>query len=392
MSLLGAAVLSSAVGYAAQALVGGQTATQRRSVISAALPGGWDITEIVSVEGGPTLFATKSEAGGPTRCAYLGVNEDTLHIASVQSVSCVAESALGAPIALVIEYVHGPYEMQAHIARISPDGKATVGPSVMAIPFVSDTRPVWAVGGDSAWLYDVATPEGPLLLQVSPVTGRVERSIPIPVKLYRPVMVADRAGVWIGVTPGGASGESGSPIYFVPSSSGKPTLAWSGGVSDFWAYSDANQVWFAVYTAGLHEVSSLRLIRFDGSDTRPSENIVISGANASRFGSLGDVVGDGAVSVWTLTWPENVGEGAGCGPAAVERLDLSNGTAEVVGHVRPPTTDYFDTCDGLDNGQAVVIQNYLYVLTDRVIALLPAKGYGYGRISSVNVSTTPPKG
>ena len=219
-----AVLVSAAVGFAVSSAETGQK--PEASMTSTSVPNGWIVSEIVVVDGHPALFAMKagsqpspSDPDGGI-CKLFHVADDPLRLTTNETVSCELGPDVGSRVGLLIEYVKGPYQMQAHIVHFGTHGGAVVGPSIMAIPYVSDTRAVWAEGVDADWLYDVATPSGPLLLEISPRTGAVERRISMP-KLFRPVMVTDTSGLWIGLTPGGANGgPAGSPIYFVPEKSG----------------------------------------------------------------------------------------------------------------------------------------------------------------------------
>src|SRR3954470_21715650 len=55
----------------------------------------------------------------------------------------------------------------------------------------SDTRPQWAYGGGSLWLYDVATTNGAQLLRYSFRTGELQQRLHFPVRLFRPVLAAN---------------------------------------------------------------------------------------------------------------------------------------------------------------------------------------------------------
>jgi hypothetical protein len=90
----------------------------------------------------------------------------------------------------------------------------------------SDTRPQWAYGGGSLWLYDVATTSGPQLLRYSLGTGRLQRRWRFPVRLFRPVLAANDDGAWLmAATNGGVSGGGaarGVPLPPPPPAPGPP--------------------------------------------------------------------------------------------------------------------------------------------------------------------------
>jgi hypothetical protein len=357
-----AVLVSAAVGFAVSSAEAGQT--PEASMTSTSVPIGWIVSEIVVVDGHPALFAMKagsqpspSDPDGGI-CKLFLVADDPLRLTTNETVSCGLGPDVGSRVGLLIEYVKGPYQMQAHIVHFGTRGGAVVGPSIMAIPYVSDTRAVWAEGVDADWLYDVATPSGPLLLEISPRTGAVERRISMP-KLFRPVMVTDTSGLWIGLTPGGANGgPAGSPIYFVPEKSGGPVLAWRSGASDLWAYASNDSVWFGVNFIGPSGFR-VRLVRFTGTGLRPVENI------PSTLGDAENVIGDSSSSIVTLETNGSTGFGAGCGPTSVSRVDLANGLIRVLARLAAGPTNYFSSCNGLIDGQGVELAGRVYLLDGR---------------------------
>ena len=87
-------------------------------------------------------------------------------------------------------------------------GQPSAGHVVMTYAHSSDVDAVAVVGGEWLWIYDVATTNGPELLQISAVpTGAVVGTVVTP-QLFRPIMAANDDGVWLGpaVNGGGPSG------------------------------------------------------------------------------------------------------------------------------------------------------------------------------------------
>ena len=72
----------------------------------------------------------------------------------------------------------------------------STGKVVFTYQDASDTRPASAYGGGYLWIYDVRTPKGAQLAQVSASTGRLVRTIVMP-QVFRPLMAADDDGVWL---------------------------------------------------------------------------------------------------------------------------------------------------------------------------------------------------
>lgn len=125
----------------------------------------------------------------------------------------------------------------------------------------SDTKPIWAYGGGSVWLYDVATTNGPLLLRYSLASGALVQRVRMP-KLFRPVLVADDDGVWLMASPeGGIAGEKVAGLYLVRNGASSPTVVHREGRAALWLAAHAHTVWVETLTGA----TTFSLWRFDGT-------------------------------------------------------------------------------------------------------------------------------
>ena len=178
---------------------------------------------------------------------------------------------------------------------------------------------------------------------------------------------------------GGASGASGSPIYFVRAGSNRARVVWRGGNSVWWALSDAGQVWFDVFDARLSASHDQRLVRFDGAGPRPALDVAITGP-AATWVTYESVIGTRSDGFWTLSWPSSSGEGLSCGSAAVLRIDPRTARASVTARLPAPTVDEYDGCNGLDTDEAVVSGGRLLVLAGQSSSL---RANGYAQLDAV---------
>lgn len=125
----------------------------------------------------------------------------------------------------------------------------------------SDTKPLWAYGGGSVWLYDVATTNGPLLLRYSLPSGALEQRVPMP-KLFRPVLAAEDDGAWLMASPeGGISGEQTAALYLVRRGASGPTVVRREARAALWLVAHAHTLWVETITG----TTTFLLWRFDGT-------------------------------------------------------------------------------------------------------------------------------
>jgi hypothetical protein len=125
----------------------------------------------------------------------------------------------------------------------------------------SDAKVTWAYGGDSLWIYDVATSDGPLLFRYSLRTGRLQQRVRFP-RLYKPVLAANDAGAWLMANPsGGVPGERTAWLYFVSPRAERPRVLATRARAALWMTGHAGSLWLETVT-GVH---TFRLWRYDGT-------------------------------------------------------------------------------------------------------------------------------
>ena len=180
----------------------------------------------------------------------------------------------------------------------------------------SDTKAVWAYGGGSLWLYDVATTKGPLLLRYSLASGALEQRVRMP-KLFRPLLAADADGVWLmaGVS-GGVSRQTVSALYLVRPGATKPVVVDRKGRAALWIVANRHTLWVETVTG----TGVFSLWRFAGTRGK----LLHSGNHGDVYAAT---YGGGALWGWGNTAP--------CGGRVpVMRIDGKTGAARVV--VRVP--------------------------------------------------------
>jgi hypothetical protein len=192
----------------------------------------------------------------------------------------------------------------------------------------SDTRPQWADGGGSLWLYDVATTSGAQLLRYSLRTGQLQQRLHFPVRLFRPVLAANADGAWLmAATNGGVSGQATAALYHVAPGAQTPAVLQRGARGALWMTVSAHTLWLETVT----RYSTFTLWRYDGPH----------GRRVWRLHRI--VVGNASYSSGAL-W----GTTPGCnGKRHVQavRLDAATGARKVIGSV--PLSDCEEPTPGL---------------------------------------------
>ncbi|MGH9047000.1 MAG: hypothetical protein ACRDVW_06765 [Acidimicrobiales bacterium] len=195
------------------------------------------------------------------------------------------------------------------IAVVDPQtGQVSTGPVVMSYSFGSDSRLVTAYGGGWLWVYDVATPNGPEVLQVSAASGQVADTIAMP-RLFRPVVVANDAGLWVGNSIAGSSGPATSPsLYHVAPGSTTPIAVLTdtaGAVC--WMVGSDEDLWVSVPAAIPTACSSEQTLEgFNGSDIEPVFMTTLSGFEPTwMVNNESAVIGNQTDGLWTASYVQS---------------------------------------------------------------------------------------
>lgn len=269
------------------------------------LPGG--TFDSVQPAGGRLLVSGSSG----TSCVWLAVDPASLRSSRSRG-SCTRPLQAGEPAVPVVISNHTSQWQTVRIARVGRS--VSYGPVVMRYQDGSDTRPVWAYGAGSLWLYDVYTDRGSELLRFSSRTGRLEQTVAMP-KLFRPVIAANEDGLYLmAAVNGGVSGPGPAALYYVAPSARSATIIHREGRAAFWIAAHAHAVWAEIISGK----SSAALWRFDGrkAQARRLWRRTIVTAPIATYG-------DG--SLWAVT-PNWAGRySAQCKNEVVSRINPLNG-------------------------------------------------------------------
>jgi hypothetical protein len=246
----------------------------------------------------------------------------------------------------------------------------------MTYDAVSDTQPVTAYGGGSMWVYDVATTNGPEVVQIAEATGEVTDTVRLPT-LYRPLLAANDDGLWLGNSVQG--GSSSSPLWHVAPGAtaavavaGPPAtqVADKAGVGPrtfdldvMWLVGSGDRLWAGIALAGNIDQT---IWGFEG----PAAEVVFHVSEGGYDPT--EVVGDEGDGLWTaVSYPPLVGRiertasGAWISPGQnrrqdIVRIDPDTGRETVEGAIRPAPTLSAEI--GTVAGESTSLDGSFYIL------------------------------
>lgn len=288
----------------------------------------------LTTDSGPLLLngaVTSTDPNAP--CIRTPVDATALALGAVTSGSCDDPEMSGERVAIdVINPDGGSLAFTTSIAITVTDpktGTPKTGPVIMRISEASDTNPVEAYGGGSMWVYDVDTSNGPEAIQVSAISGQVQDVVRTP-QLYRPIMVANADGLWLGNSIEG-SPVAGTLFHVAPGSHVVTTVVPSPNDAVDWMVADAVHVWAAIRP---NSSVLLTLWRFDG----PKATVAFHTPEPSLEAGTNLVVGDQQSGLWLTTPDPPFGDT----PAPTDnqhldvvRLDPNTGKATVEAQLPP---------------------------------------------------------
>jgi hypothetical protein len=253
----------------------------------------------LTTDSGPLLLngaVTSTNPNAP--CIRTPVDANALTLGAVTTGSCDDPELSGEQVAIdVINPDGGSLAFTTSIAITVTDpktGTPKTGPVIMRISEASDTSPVVAYGGDSLWVYDVDTSNGPEAIRVSATTGQVEDVAQTP-QLYRPIIAANGDGLWLGNSIEG-SPTPGTVFHVAPTSHVFTTVVPSPNDAVDWMVADSDHVWAAIRP---NSSTLLTLWRFDG----PTARVAFRTPEPTLEAGTNFVVGDEQDGLW-LTAPD----------------------------------------------------------------------------------------
>ncbi len=287
---------------------------------------------------------TPASAGSPLPvCVSALVDPQTLVVGKVTTGDCGDPRLFGQSVEAVNTPILRSNNATTSVNSVNPvSGQVTYGPVVMSYSSYSDTKPVMASGGQWLWIYDVATTKGPVLLQISDRSGAVADTIPMP-SLYKPLLAADDAGVWVANSVGG----SGSPaLFYVPAGSSAPrVVVASTTVPICWIVASGTSAWVG---SGVQACAKQDVQRF------------VDSSDAAVFTTSGTyllftVIGSEPDGLWTMQYLSPSKE-------AIVRIDPDTGSESVVATVPAVPLPSYLTSGGLVQGQGAYDDGHLYLL------------------------------
>lgn len=215
---------------------------------------------------------------------------------------------------------------QRQSVRIAHVGTSTTyGPVVMRFEDGSDTRPVYAYGPGSLWLYDVDTERGSELLRFSSSTGRLLQTVVMP-RLFRPVIAADDVGLYlIAAVNGGVSGPAPAALYYVAPGARHAVVIHREGRAALWITAHGTTVWTEI-VSGTGDAS---LWRFDGRRGRLLWRGRIGPAPVAIFG---------AGTLWAVTPVWAARYSGDCTRVKVSQIDAITGRQKTIATI--PASGY----------------------------------------------------
>jgi hypothetical protein len=300
------------------------------------------------------------------------MDPQTLDIGSGSEANCNDPAVDGGTVGVVTGYIPHSNNATISIARVDPEtGKASVGPVVMTYGDYSDTRPVMAYGGGWLWIYDnstIVSGAGAVnvsnsgtaeLLQVSTSSGQIVDAVSAPV-LFRPLMAADNDGLWIGNSVEGGVCSGCSPpnaLYYVAPGSGKAVVAIpDNSLIVCWLLGSDDHLWVGIG----HESSGCSqetIWRLDGTDFQPVFRVPDQGYNPNT------VIGDESDGLWTMQWTHlPTGVSPTPSPQEIVGINPDTGAERVVATLPALVVPLTDEYSGLVQGQAAVLDGFLYLL------------------------------
>jgi hypothetical protein len=336
------------------------SATLPPNVSALALPSTYTFFGL-STDSGPLLLTgavTSTDPNAP--CVRTPIDAAGLTLGAVTRGGCDDPASSGERVAIdVINPDGGSLAFTTSIAITVTDpktGTPKTGPVIMRISEASDTNPVVAYGGDSLWVYDVDTSNGPEAIRVSATTGQVEDVAQTP-QLYRPIIAANGDGLWLGNSIQG-SPVPGTVFHVAPTSHVFTTVVASPNDAVDWMVADSGHVWASIRPSSVAGLSNVW--RFDG----PKATVAFHTPEPSLEQGPNFVVGDEQDGLW-LTTPDPPFGDTGS-PTDNQHLDvvkLDPNTGKPTVEAALPPLDQLAAESQTVAGQAAIFGgNYYYLL------------------------------
>jgi hypothetical protein len=242
----------------------------------------------------------------PQQCAAVSISGNPPAVHAVSMSDCDDPATAGEQVTMVVtektdaRSASGVSGTIAISHRNSATNGFTIGPVVMKYTSESDTRPVAAYGGDSLWIYDLDTNNGPEAIQVSATSGQLEDVVRTPA-FSRPIIAANSDGLWLGNSIEGGL-LAGTVFHVASGSHVVTTVVSSPNDAVDWMVADQGHVWAGIRPSSVSGV--LSMWRFDG----PKATVAVRTPEPSLQAGPNFVVGDEQDGLWLTTSDPPIGD------------------------------------------------------------------------------------
>ena len=308
----------------------------------------------ISVSPAGLLLTGVSKAAGQNPngpCVAASVDPESLVVGKLDDGDCSNPLLFGHTAEAVTNQVPTSNEVTVSVDVENPaTGQVSDGPTVMSYEYSSDTHPVMTYGSEWLWIYDVATTNGPELLQVSVRSGAVVGVVPMPT-LYRPLLAADDGGVWVANS---IEGSPGPALSYVASGATTPTTVVADtGLPICWLTADGSSAWVG---AGVGWNCGDQMVEKYSDGARGPVYSTPSPGFTPFW-----VVGNATDGLWAMQWTQPVSPGASSAQQIIS-INPDTGTESVVATTAPVVDPNGVPTNGLVEGQGVYFGGALYLL------------------------------
>lgn len=334
------------------------------------------LVQDISAANGRLLLTGQPLNPSSALCTAIPVDPNTLALGPTRQGNCDNPSLKGHQVGVVVAQGSSRgFDSTVKVATANPvTGKTSLGPVLFSYADSSSSRPVWVYGGNWLWIYDVDTPNGPEVVQVSASTGQRQSTVAMP-KLYRPVLAANDDGLWAGdsIEGGGAGIDT---LYQVAPGAHEATPVIPGTAVVRWLVAAGHEAWVGTSQPG---GTAQEIWRFDGPAHTQALRVPESGFNPTT------VIGDQADGLWTMQWQPPLGPQTpqGSRNQQIIRIDPNTGSEQVAATLPAVPIPAGAGAYGLLEGQATVLDGAVYLLEPP----FRANGYqGYNTLVRIPVS------
>lgn len=269
-------------------------------------------------------------------CLKAKVNPTTLALSGLVEPLCSDTPLLTGHSVAVVQSEAKTMVASVRIVKLTQSGELHIGPVVLTYTVLSDTHLEAVRTSGSLWLYAPNTPSGARALRISESTGKVLQDTPVFPAMDRPVIAANKNGLYLapasnsGFLGSGLTAKENGIIYHVGIGSQHVQIfdAWSG-TSLFPGFIS----WMAGSGSSLFADICQRpvgtgcvITRFDGTDPKPV--FQVSDHRLTTYSVVGDI-SQGFYGVVTPGY----GSGMGVVTGRVVHIDPSNGKISTIAEI-----------------------------------------------------------